>query len=111
MPGTMRGKDFVNKWSQWRRKLNVHNFCFIRFNAVNACCHKSNKSFSCKSGNTSNLSKYSAKVHHIKVDKCSFRLFQPTGGVGVKMVDGWKTSDFILRAFGTPLQRHPILSD
>ena len=45
---------------------------FTRIHADNAHCHKCNKSFACKGGNTSNLLKHLGKVVLIQMGKCSF---------------------------------------
>ena len=44
---------------------------FTRVDVDSARCHKCDKSFACKGGNTSNLSKHLAKVHHIQTEKCT----------------------------------------
>lgn len=44
---------------------------FTRIDANNSRCHKCNRSFASKCGNTSNLSKHLAKVHHIQTEKCT----------------------------------------
>ncbi|XP_033979359.1 uncharacterized protein KIAA1958 [Trematomus bernacchii] len=44
---------------------------FTRLDLDNARCQMCNKNFACKGGNTSNLSKHLAKVHHIQWEKCT----------------------------------------
>ena len=44
---------------------------FTRLDVDNARCQKGNKSLAFKGGNTSNLSKHLAKVHHIQTEKCT----------------------------------------
>ncbi|KAK7904323.1 hypothetical protein WMY93_016930 [Mugilogobius chulae] len=44
---------------------------FTKIDADNARCLKCNKTFSCKGGTTSNLSKHVAKIHGIQTERCT----------------------------------------
>ena len=63
-----------SEW-KWRRGSQVWLY-LMRIYADNASWDICNKSFACKRGNTSNLSKLQAKPHHIQMEECT--VWQPS---------------------------------